>query len=88
MLKLNKRDLFTIAGVVILLVLLIFAGTRNKATAVPADEKHLAFFVAIKEGQDRISVDTRCTSCHNNQKQPLPVKHLPKEQCLICHKLK
>ena len=88
MLKITKRDLFTIAGVLILLVLLIFAGTRNKAKEIPADEKHLAFFTAIKEGQERIAVETKCTTCHNNQKLPLSKKHPPKEQCLICHRLK
>ncbi len=41
----------------------------------------------MKKGQDRIGVERGCITCHNSQAIPLPKKHPPKEQCLICHKL-
>ncbi|HUL29690.1 MAG TPA: cytochrome C, partial [Thermodesulfobacteriota bacterium] len=55
---------------------------------VPADEKHRAFYEAMEKGHNRIEVEKECVTCHSTQAIPLPEKHPPKEQCLICHKLK
>ncbi len=85
--KVTKRDLLTIAAVVLVLVVLIMSTTRDKAKRVPGDGKHRAFYEAMKKGQDRIEVERGCITCHNSQAIPLPKKHPPKEQCLICHKL-
>ena len=85
--KVTKRDLLTIAAVVLVLVVLIISTAREKAKQVPADDKHRAFDEAMKKGWDRMEVEKGCITCHNSQAIPLPKKHPPKEQCLICHKL-
>ncbi len=85
--KVTKRDLLTIAGVVLVLVVLIISTAREKAKRVPADDRHRAFYEAMEKDGDRIEVEKRCITCHNAQAIPLPKKHPPKEQCLICHKL-
>ena len=86
--KLTKRDLLTIAAVVLVLVVLVMSTFREKAKRVPADDKHRASYEAIKKGGDRTEVERGCIPCHNSQAIPLPKKHPPKEQCLICHKIK
>ncbi|HVP78572.1 MAG TPA: cytochrome C [Thermodesulfobacteriota bacterium] len=86
--KVTKRDLLTIAAVLLVLVVLVISTFREKAKRVPADGKHQASYEAIKKGRDRIEVESGCMTCHNSQAIPLPKKHPPKEQCLICHKLK
>ena len=85
--KVTKRDLLTIAAVVLVLVVLIISTAREKAKRVPADDRHRAFYEAMEKGGDRIDVEKGCITCHNSQAIPLPKKHPPKEQCLICHKL-
>ena len=85
--KVTKRDLLTIEAVVLVLVVLIISTVREKAKRVPADDKHRAFYEAMKNGGDRIEVESGCITCHNPQTIPLPKEHPPKEQCLICHKL-
>ncbi len=85
--KVTKRDLVAIAVVVVVLVLLIISTTREKSKRVPADGKHQTFYEAMEKGGDRIEVEKGCITCHNAQAIPLPDKHPPKEQCLICHKL-
>ncbi len=85
--KLSKRDLLAIVAIGVVLVVLIMSTTREKAKPVPFDDKHRAFYEAMKKGQDRIETEKGCISCHNSQAIPLPKKHPPKEQCLICHKL-
>lgn len=85
--KVTKRDLLTIAAVVLVLIVLIISTAREKAKRVPADEKHRAFYGAMEKGGDRIEVEKGCITCHNSQAIALPKKHPPKEQCLICHKL-
>ena len=85
--KVTKRDLVTIAAVVLVLVVLVISTTREKAKRIPADDKHRAFYETMEKGGDRIAVEKGCITCHNSQAIPLPKKHPPKEQCLICHKL-
>ncbi len=85
--KVTKRDLLTIAAIAVVLVVLIMSTTREKAKPVPFDDKHRAFYEAMKKGQDRLEVEKGCITCHNSKVIPLPKKHPPKEQCLICHKL-
>ena len=86
--KVTKRDLLTIAVVVVVVVVLILSTAREKAKRVPADDKHRAFFEIMERGGDRIEAERGCITCHNLRAIPLPKKHPPKEQCLICHKLK
>ncbi len=84
--KVTKRDLLAIAAVAVVIVLLIIFTGHEKTKRVPAD-KHRAFYEAMKKGGDRIEVERGCITCHNSQAIPLPTKHPPKDQCLICHKL-
>ncbi len=85
--KVTKRDLVTIAAVVLVLLVLILSTAREKAKRVPVDEKHRAFYEAMEKGRDRIETERGCTTCHSPESIPLVKKHPPKEQCLICHKL-
>ncbi len=85
--KITKGDLFTIAAIAVVFVVLIMSTAREKTKPVPFDDKHRAFYEAMKKGQDRIEVERGCITCHNSRAIPLPKKHPPKEQCLICHKL-
>jgi hypothetical protein len=84
----TKRDLFIIAGIALILVILIIGGTRNKGHQVPGDERHRPFIDAVGKGLDREATEKGCVTCHNPQSRPLPKNHPPKEQCLICHKIK
>ena len=85
--KLRKRDWLTIVIVLTALGVLIMSTVREKAKQVPADDKHLHFYEAMEKTNNRIEVERGCVTCHNPQAIPLPKKHPPKEQCLICHKL-
>ena len=85
--KVTKRDLLTIGAVVLVLVVLIMSTAREKTKQVPADDKHRAFYEAMKKGCDRMEVERGCITCQDSQAIPVPKKHPPKEQCLICHKL-
>ncbi len=86
--KVTKREWLTIAAVAVVLVVLIMSTAHEKAKRVPSDEKHRAFYEAVEKGRNRIEVERGCVTCHSAQAIPLPKKHPPKEQCLICHKLK
>ncbi len=86
--KVTKRDLLAIAAVAVVIVVLIMITGRDNTKRVPTDDKHRAFYEAMKKGGERIEVERGCITCHNSQAIPLPTKHPPKEQCLICHKLK
>lgn len=85
--KVTKRDSFTIAAIAVVLVVLIMSTVHEKAKPVPFDDKHRAFYEAMKRGQERIEAERGCMTCHDSRAIPLPKKHPPKEQCLICHKL-
>ncbi len=85
--KVTKRDLLAIAAVLVVLVVLIMSTARDKGKRVPVDDKHRTFYEAIEKGSGRVEVESGCVTCHNSQAIPLPKKHPPKEQCLICHKL-
>jgi hypothetical protein len=85
--KIRKRDWLTIAIVVAGLVVLIMSTVREKVNRVPVDDKHRPFYESMKKGDDRIQTEKKCLTCHNPEAIPLPKKHPPKEQCLICHKL-
>ena len=67
-----------IAAVVIIAVLVVLSSTGKKAPAIPPDIIHSA-----------ITTQEACAGCHALGKQaPLKASHPPKEQCLICHKVK
>lgn len=86
--RLKKRDLFAVVGAALVATVLIIASTGSeKAKGVPPDDKHRAFYEAMKKGGDRVETERQCLGCHNPQAIPLPRNHPPKEQCLLCHKL-
>ncbi len=86
--KIAKRDLIVFGSIILILIALIFVSTaQKKPKAVPVDDKHRVFYQAMQRGSNRIETEKGCTLCHNPQAIPLPKKHPPKEQCLVCHKL-
>jgi hypothetical protein len=67
-----------IAAAAIIVVLVFLSFTGKKAPFIPPDTIHSA--ITTQEG---------CAACHAPGKQaPLKASHPPKEQCLICHKIK
>ncbi len=85
--KARRRELITIAAVGVALAVLILSTSQEKGKPVPVDDKHRSFYEAMEKSNNRIEVEKGCSACHNPQVVPLPKKHPPKEQCLICHKL-
>ena len=83
--QLHTRDVGFIAVVGVVLALLLVSTCRVKPKKVPADERHRTFLAAVARGERREDVEKGCTACHNDRTVPLPRKHPPKEQCLICH---
>ncbi len=85
--KVTKRD-FLLVAVVLLVLALLITGTRHEVRKpVPVDDNHRPSYEAIEKGANRIDVERGCVTCHNLQANPLPKKHPPKEECLICHQL-
>jgi len=67
-----------IAAAVIIVVLIFLSSTGKKAPFIPSDNIHSA-----------MPTQEVCVACHAPGKQaPLKANHPPKEQCLICHKVK
>jgi len=73
-----KHTLSLVAIAAVILLFLFFLSSGKKAPAVPADDVHK---VAL--------TNAACVLCHAPGKQaPLKSTHPPKEQCLICHRVK
>ena len=86
--RVSRKDLFAIVAVAVLAAILVFVSAgREKGKAVPRDDTHRPFYEAMQRGADRGETERGCRACHNGRANPLPKKHPPKEQCLICHKL-
>ncbi len=69
------------------IIVLIMSAAQKKGKEVPIDDKHRVFYQNVEKGHDRVEAEKGCITCHNPQVVPLPKRHPPKEQCLICHKL-
>ncbi len=82
---LRKRDLGFIAVAGGLLLALGLNTFRDKPKSTPNTDPHRPFRAALATGEKREAVEKGCVSCHNAATRPLPPKHPPKEQCLICH---
>jgi hypothetical protein len=85
--KITKRDFLFIAPVILVVAVLIISTGQEKTKMVPASVDHRPFYEAMEKGADRIKTERGCVTCHNPQTNPLPKKHPPKDECLICHKL-
>ncbi len=84
--QVTKRDWGFIVVVGAVLAALLASTGREKPKKVPLDDKHRPFLEAIVRGESRGEVEKGCAACHNARAMPLPQKHPPKEQCLICHR--
>ena len=82
---LRKRDLGFVAVVAVILLALALNSFRDKPKSTPATDSHRPFSEALLKGEKREVVEKGCVSCHGAAGRPLPPKHPPKEQCLICH---
>ena len=83
--QVTKRDWGFIAIVGALLVTLLLNTDGGKPHKVPSDDKHRSLLETAAKGKSREEVEKLCASCHNIRAVPLPKKHPPKEQCLLCH---
>jgi hypothetical protein len=83
--KLAKRDALCLAAVAVLVGVLSLGAGKGKGKDVPADERHLSVYDALKSGRNRSDTELMCGTCHSKSSIPLPKDHPPKEQCLICH---
>lgn len=73
----KKNTLFIAAAAAILLLLFVLSQGK-KAPLIPVDDFHKV-----------ITTNEACAECHGPGKRaPLKESHPPKEQCLICHKVK
>lgn len=84
---LRKRDFGFIVFVGLLLLVLVLNTFRVKPKITPDNDRHRPFREALTRGDRREAVEKGCVNCHNIAARPLPPKHPPKEQCLICHPL-
>ena len=83
--SLRKRDQGFVAVVVGLLLVLTLNSFRDKPKSIPDTDRHRPFREALAKGDRREAVEKGCVTCHSTATRPLPPKHPPKEQCLICH---
>jgi hypothetical protein len=83
--RINRRDLGFMAIVGIIVVILMVNSGRERPGKVPSDKRHRPFLNALADGKGREEVEKGCPTCHNAGAIPLPKKHPPKEQCLLCH---
>jgi cbb3-type cytochrome oxidase cytochrome c subunit len=86
--KLGKKDLYFIAPVAVVLLVVLLTSGRDKAPSLPVDERHSGFSEKLAAGRSRVQVEEGCLACHGPQARPLSKNHPPKEQCLICHRKK
>jgi hypothetical protein len=85
--QLHKRDYWTIAAILVLLVVLALGTRKGKGKPIPLDARHNPSLSAVHAGKSRGEIELICTTCHSKSSLPLPVQHPPKEQCLACHDL-
>jgi hypothetical protein len=73
-----KKNILFIAVAAAVLIFLFYLSTSKKVPLIPDDDLHR--IVATNEA---------CSACHApGMRAPLKATHPPKEQCLICHKVK
>lgn len=73
----NKNAAFLALAAAILLILFLLSSSNNPPV-IPADDVHKS-----------LTSNPACAECHApGKRSPLKQGHPPKEQCLICHKMK
>lgn len=100
--KIEKRDWFFIALVVVILAVFIGISGKEKTKPVPRDDMHKPVYQeAYKNapGPDaslfkktffkpaKKDAEKLCEPCHAQYNIKLPPNHPPKHRCLFCHKL-
>lgn len=82
---LRKRDLVFIAVGGGLLLVLALNAFRDRPKSIPDNDRHRPFRETLAKDEKRQTVEMGCVTCHSAATRPLPPKHPPTEQCLICH---
>lgn len=73
-----KKNIFFIVASAAVLLALFFLSSRTKVPLIPADNLHKI-----------VATNAACEECHAPGKRaPLKEGHPPKEQCLVCHKIR
>jgi hypothetical protein len=85
--KLRPIDYLCIASLILLAVVLNYGSGTGQGNDVPLDDRHRAVYDAIKSGRSRVETELVCATCHSKSSIPLPKKHPPKDECLLCHLL-
>jgi len=100
--KIEKRDWFFIALVVVILTIFIAISGKEKTTPVPNNATHKQVYeIAYKNAPAadasilkktffkpaKKEAEKTCEPCHDAQGIKLPPNHPPKHRCLFCHKL-
>lgn len=74
----NKTPGFVLFAAIVVLGLYFLSSSGRKAPLIPADELHKI-----------ITTEAGCLECHApGRRAQLKPSHPPKEQCLVCHKVK
>ena len=100
--KIDKRDLFFIALIVVVVGTFLAISGKEKTKVVPNNATHKSVYdIAYKNapGPDasifkraffkpaKKDAEKNCESCHEANGIKLPANHPPKHRCLFCHKL-
>ena len=100
--KIEKRDWFFIALVVVILAIFIAISGKEKTKPVPNNATHKQVYeIAYKNAPAadaslfkktffkpaKKEAEKSCEPCHDAQGIKLPPNHPPKHRCLFCHKL-
>jgi hypothetical protein len=101
--KLDKRDMWFVGVVVVVLGIFIAISGKEKTKIVPYNADHrVAYEAAYKKAPaadasifkraffkpDKKAAEVFCEPCHQERGIKFPPNHPPKNRCLLCHKLK
>jgi hypothetical protein len=86
--KLTRRDGLFALVIAAIIGVLVVTGRKEKAKMIPRDKNHLFFYERMDKGAVRTDMESMCRTCHNVNAVTLPLNHPPKEQCLLCHRLR
>lgn len=85
--KLVVKDLLFVAGAAAVLVTVFLLSGKETTKKVPHDAAHRAAYDVLERTGSRKEAERSCETCHNDQRNPLPANHPPKDRCLFCHKM-